>query len=239
MLSRSVPSSFMKCGFIQVRGRTASRVAFGIRPFRSVTISDSTIFVTVTSPIFHFIILLPLSVACVLEEVPHLFVEEFRNFRVDRVAAVQIDHLQRLQALDSQLPKRLEGSVPCAVHKHCRDHGTAEILRDREARNRIADRVGDPSRCDVLRIVQHLRLDLRRETPRMSRMIRKRLDCALPATLERKRRSLPSGLRSIGPEGGDRIREDLSLDAIRMHESVAKRQSRAKGLTAQPPTLDT
>ena len=55
MLILSRPSSSAKCGISQEMGRMASRVAWGRMNRLPPVVSSSTIFVTVTSPICHFI----------------------------------------------------------------------------------------------------------------------------------------------------------------------------------------
>jgi hypothetical protein len=57
-LIRSRPRSFMKCGWSQRSSRTASGVASGRMKRDPPVASSSTIFVTVTSPIRHPLIVL-------------------------------------------------------------------------------------------------------------------------------------------------------------------------------------
>src|SRR5579863_4592846 len=95
MLIFSEPSFVTKCGFNQARGRIASRVACGINPSKPPSTSDSTIFVIVTSPIFHLRIALPSTLFAVTQKAPHFLVEAVRRFHIDRMAAVQVDDFER------------------------------------------------------------------------------------------------------------------------------------------------
>ena len=56
MLILRRPSASAKCGISQEMGRMASRVAWGRMNRLPPVVSSSTIFVTVTSPICHFIV---------------------------------------------------------------------------------------------------------------------------------------------------------------------------------------